>query len=169
MRNKDDKKTLRDSDEESNGSGLPSYHTSPSPTSSSDSEGDLIEYIASSPSQPRASGLRESKSLDLSLNQINRALGSFKIFTSDEYLKLKTHIDSEETKQPSRITDSGETANKAEKETNRKRGKPKKKAVKAATKVNQDTDSTNEAAKLLTRSKSKTIASQTLQENQMQQ
>ena len=44
-------KTREDTDEESNGSGLPSYHTSPSPTSSSESEGD-VEYEASSPSQP---------------------------------------------------------------------------------------------------------------------
>ena len=65
LRNKGGKKTIRDSDEGSNGSGLPSYHISLSPTSSSESEGDIIEYTASSPSQPRASRLRESKSLDL--------------------------------------------------------------------------------------------------------
>ena len=35
-----------DTDEESDGSGLPSYHTSPSPTSSSESEGDVIENEA---------------------------------------------------------------------------------------------------------------------------
>ena len=55
------------------------------------------------------------------------------------------------------------------KEVNKKRGKAKKEAVKAATKVNLDADKTNEAAKPLTRSKSKTIVSQTLQENKMQQ
>ena len=54
LRNKDNKKTLRESNEESNGSGLPSYHTSWSSTSSSESEGDIIEYEASPPSQPRA-------------------------------------------------------------------------------------------------------------------
>ena len=75
-------------------------------------------------------------------------------------MKLKTQIDSKETKQPCRITDSGETARKARLE---------KEAIKAVTKVNPDEDNTNEAAKPLTRSKSKTIASQTLQENQMQQ
>ena len=90
-------------------SGLPSYHTSPSPTSSSESEGDIIENEASSPSQPRASGLRECNSLDLTLNQINRALGSFKIFNSEEYLKLKEQLGPEETKQTSRITDSVKT------------------------------------------------------------
>ena len=66
------------------------------------------------------------------------------------------------------MTDSGELTNKA-KEVNKRRGKPKKEAVKAATKVNPDADSTIESAKPLTRSKSKTIASQMLQENQMQQ
>ena len=163
------KKTEKISDEESEGSGLPSYHTSPSPTSSSESEGDVIEYTASTPSQPRASGLRESRSLDLTLNQINRALGSFKIFTSQEYLRLKEQIGPEEINPPSRITDSGETTNKEEKRVNNKRGKPKKEAVKAATKANPDADRANEAAKPLTRSKSKTIASQMLQENQAQQ
>ena len=132
MRNKYKKKTFRDSDEESNGSGLSSYHPSPSPTSSSESEGDIIEYEASSPSQPRASGLRESKSLNLALNQINRALGSFKIFNSEEYLKLREQIGSEETRQTSRMNDSGKLNNKA-KEANKRRGKPKKEAVKAAT------------------------------------
>ena len=82
-------KIREDTDEESNGSGFPSYHTSPNPTSSVESEGDVIEYEASYPSQPRTSGLRTSKSLDLNLNQINRALGSFKIFNSEEYLKFK--------------------------------------------------------------------------------
>ena len=114
LRNKDKKKNLKDCDEESNESGLPSYHTSPSPTSSSESEGDIIEYTASTPSQPRASGLRESRSLDLTLNQINRALGSFKIFNSQEYLRLKEQFGPEEINQPSRITDSGETTNKEE-------------------------------------------------------
>ena len=137
-------------------------------TSSSESERDIIEYQASSPSQPRASGLRESKSLDLTLNQINRAPGSFKVFNSEEYLKLKEKIGPEETRQTSRMTDSGELTNNS-KEDNKKRGKPKKEAVKAATKVNLDADKTNEAAKPLTRSKSKTIVSQTLQENKMQQ
>ena len=168
MRNKGGKKTIRDSDEESNGSELSSYNTSPSPTLSSESDGDIIEYTALSPSQTRASGLRESKSLSLTLNQINRALGSFKIFNSDEYLKLKEQIRPEETKNASRITDSGEIKNKAENENNRKRGKSKKEKAKAATKANPDADRANEAAKPLTRSKSKTIASKT-QENQAQQ
>ena len=65
----------------------------------------------------------------------------------------------EETKQTSRITDSGVTANKTEEEKDRKRGKLKKEAAEAATKANPDADRANEAAKPLTRSKSKTIAS----------
>ena len=52
---------------------------------------------------------------------------------------------------------------------NKKRGKPKKEAVKAATKVNLDADSANEAAKPLTRSKSKKLAPQQLQEERVQQ
>ena len=164
--NKEEKKNKTPSynDEESNRSGLPSYHTSPSPTSSSESEGDIIEYEASSHSQPRASGLRTSKSLDLTLNQINRALGSFKIFNSEEYLKLKEQIGPEEA---SRMTDSNKIISKP-KEHNKRRGNPKKEAVKAATKTNPDADSANEAAEPLIRSRGRTIA-QMLQENQAQQ
>ena len=104
----------------------------------------------------------------LTLNQINQALGSFKIFNSEEYLKLKEQIGPEETRQASRMTESGELTNKV-KEANKRRGKPKKEVVRAAMKVNPDADSTNEPAKPLTRSKSKTTASQMLQENQVQQ
>ena len=58
-------KPRRDSDEEPSESGLPSYHTTQSPSSSSESEGDIIEYDAISPSQPKTSGIRPSKILDL--------------------------------------------------------------------------------------------------------
>ena len=168
MGNKQTKGKIReDTDEESNGSGLPSYHTSPSPTSSSESEGDVIEYEASSPSQPRTSGLRPSKSLDLSLNQINRALGSFKIFNSEEYLKLKEQISSEEAKIASRMTDSNKIERKA-KEPKKTRGRPKKEAVKTATQTNPDAESVNEAAKPLTRSKRQALVSQQLQQEQQQ-
>ena len=68
-------------------------------------------------------------------------------------MRLKEQIGPEETNQPSRITDSGETTNKEEKRFNNKRGKLKKEAVKAATKANPDADRANEAAKPLTRSK----------------
>ena len=56
-------KIRRDSDEESSQSGLSSYHTSPSQSSSSVSEGDIIEYDAISPSQPRTSGIVQVKAL----------------------------------------------------------------------------------------------------------
>ena len=71
----------------------------------------------------------------------------------------------ERTTQASRITDSVKTT---QKETNKRRSKPKKEAVKAATKVNPEAEYTNETAKSLTRSKSKTIATEA-QENQAQQ
>ena len=100
-----------DSDEESSESGLPSYHTSPSPTSYSESEGDIIEYEAASPNKPRTSEMRTSKSLDLNLNQINRALDSFEMFISEEYLQLKEKIGTLEASQASRITDSNKNIN----------------------------------------------------------
>ena len=159
---KKSRKFQRDSEEESSESGLPSYHTSPSPSTPSESKGEEIEYQASSPSRQGTSEMRTSKSLDLTLNQINRALGSFKIFNSEEDLKLKEQIGPEEASQASRITDSCQITNKP-KELNRGRGEPKEEAVKTATKTNPEADSAN---KTLTRSRGKALASQQLQSQQ---
>ena len=74
--NKQKKKSSKNPTKNQTDPDYPRITLPPSPTSSSESEGDVIEYEASSPSQPRTSGLRASKSLDLNLNQINRALGS---------------------------------------------------------------------------------------------
>ena len=96
------------------------------------------------------------------MNQINRALGSFKIFNSEEYVNLKERIDSAEASQTSRITDS----NKRQRGPNKARGRPKKEGVKATTQTNPDAELVNDAAKPLTRSKSKALAPQQLQQEQ---
>ena len=74
---------------------------------------------------------------------------------------------SEEANQKSRLTDSIEKTNKP-KRPNRARGRPKKEAVKAATETNPDAENVDEAAKPLTRSKSKALAPQMLQNEQQQ-
>ena len=70
-------------------------------------------------------------------------------------------MDSAEASQESRITDSNKNINKAIRH-NRARGRPKKEAIKTATETNPDAKSVNEAAKPLTRSKSKALAPQQL-------
>ena len=136
-----------------------------SPTSSSESEWGSYRVRSSISSQPRTSGLRTNRSLDLTLNQINQALGSFKIFNSEEYLHLKEIFGA--ASQKSRITDSNKNINKP-KRPNRARGRPKKEVVKTATETNPDAENVDEAAKSLTRSKSKALTPQQLQNEQQE-
>ena len=103
--------------------GLPSNNTYKCPTLSSESNGDIIEYDAISPSRQRTSGERVSQSLDLTLNQINRALCSFKVINSEEYLKLKEQNAPKDTSQESRMTDSYIMLNRPKK-LNKGRGRP---------------------------------------------
>ena len=92
------------------------------------------------------------------LNQINKIkeLVTFKIFNSEEYLRLE-QIGPKETSQVRRITDSHQITKKLRKELKSGRGRPKNEAVKAATETNPD--NTNDAAKQLTRSRGKALAS----------
>ena len=74
---------------------------------------------------------------------------------------------SEGTNQKSRMTDSNENTNKP-KRPNSARGRPKKETVIVATETKPDAENVDKAAKPLTRSQSKALAPQIMQNEQQQ-
>ena len=132
------------------------------PQYTSPSEDSDLEYLKNTPTKG-TSQLRVSQSFELNKSLVNKALRTFT--SSRSYNTLTSREPSSEVpSQASRITDSVHSTDlNQDKGLRKEKGRPKKESTQIATKTNLDAESTNEANKPLTRSRTKLLASKSSQ------